>query len=103
MFEGKLWRRLAAGDSLGFVEMSRGLWAGLTGQAGRQAACSSGLRRLTGHGGPARPLQDGFVVEGTSGKVWEDVDLSDKEWADYDDKSNESVSIMELQWEFRRG
>lgn len=47
--------------------------------------------------------QAGFVVEGASGKVWEDVDLAEKEWVDFDDKSNESVSIMDLQWEFRRG
>ncbi|GAB4813654.1 hypothetical protein N2152v2_000700 [Parachlorella kessleri] len=46
--------------------------------------------------------EGGFVVEGTSGKVWEEVDLSEKEWADYDDRSNESVSIMDLQWELRR-
>ncbi len=42
-------------------------------------------------------------MQGTSGKVWEDVDLSEKEWVDYDDKSNESVSIMDLEWKFQRG
>lgn len=41
------------------------------------------------------------MVRAKSGTVWEDVDLSDKEWADYDERSGESVSIMELQWEFR--
>jgi hypothetical protein len=45
--------------------------------------------------------EDGFIVKAPSGTVWEDVDLSEKEWADYDEKSGESVSIMELEWEFR--
>lgn len=45
--------------------------------------------------------EDGFVVKAPSGFVWEDVDLSDKDWADYDEKSGESASIMELEWEFR--
>ena len=48
-------------------------------------------------------LQGGFTVEGASGRVWEDVDLSEKEWTEWDDKADESVSIMDLQWEFRRG
>eukprot|EP00887_Chlorella_sp_A99_P001614 scaffold8.g1614.t1 len=43
----------------------------------------------------------GFLVKGKSGQVWEDVDLSEREWVDYDEKSGASVSIMGLEWEFR--
>lgn len=43
----------------------------------------------------------GFVIKARSGKVFEDVDMSEGEWADYDEKSGESVSVMELQWQFR--
>ena len=46
-------------------------------------------------------LQGGFVVKSAGGKTWEDVDLGDKEWADYDERKGESVSIMDLEWEFR--
>eukprot|EP00040_Diaphanoeca_grandis_P016631 m.86111 g.86111 ORF g.86111 m.86111 type:complete len:174 (-) comp25928_c0_seq1:110-631(-) len=43
----------------------------------------------------------GFIVTSTSGTVFtEDVDLSE-EWSDYDEKSNESVSITGLTTEFR--
>ncbi|KFM25772.1 UPF0587 protein C1orf123-like protein [Auxenochlorella protothecoides] len=35
-----------------------------------------------------------------SGMVWEDVDLSSGEWAEYDEKSGEAVSVMELEWRF---
>ncbi len=45
--------------------------------------------------------EGGFVVTAPSGAKWEDVDLSDKEWADFDERSGESVSVMELEWEFR--
>jgi len=35
-----------------------------------------------------------------SGTVFEDVDLTDKEWADYDDKSDESTMISEIEVSF---
>ncbi len=46
------------------------------------------------------PLQDGFVIRAPSGMVWEDVDLSSGEWAEYDEKSGEAVSVMELECRF---
>ena len=44
-------------------------------------------------------LQDGFLVESPSGQRWEDVDLSE-DWAEYDEKLGDSVSIMELEHRF---
>lgn len=46
-------------------------------------------------------LQDSFIVKSVGGQVWEGVDLSEREWADYDERKGDSVSIMELEWEFR--
>lgn len=45
-------------------------------------------------------MQDGFTVESTSGQVFADVDLSDGEWVEYDEKLGESVGIMELEHRF---
>ncbi len=45
-------------------------------------------------------VQDGFRVESTSGQVFDNVDLSDAEWVDYDEKLGESVGIMELEHKF---
>ena len=45
-------------------------------------------------------VQDGFQVESTSGQIFRDVDLSDGEWVDYDEKLGESVGIMELEHRF---
>lgn len=45
-------------------------------------------------------VQDGFLVETTSGQIFEDVDLSDGEWTEYDEKLEESVEVMALQWRF---
>ena len=42
-------------------------------------------------------FQDGFEVTSTSGQVYHNVDLSDGEWVDYDEKLGESVAIMELE------
>ncbi|KAK9801862.1 hypothetical protein WJX73_002947 [Symbiochloris irregularis] len=42
--------------------------------------------------------QDGFEVTTTSGQKFSDVDLSDKEWTEFDEKLGESVEIMDLQW-----
>ncbi|DBB17979.1 hypothetical protein WJX82_000373 [Trebouxia sp. C0006] len=44
--------------------------------------------------------EDGFRVESTSGQVFDNVDLSDAEWVDYDEKLGESVGIMELEHKF---
>ena len=41
--------------------------------------------------------QDGFEVESTTGKKFGDVDLSEGEWVEYDEKLGESVGIYELQ------
>ncbi len=45
--------------------------------------------------------QDGFRVETTSGTVFEDVDLSEREWMDYDEKLGESVGIYDLEWKLQ--
>ncbi|CAK0784172.1 hypothetical protein CVIRNUC_007375 [Coccomyxa viridis] len=42
--------------------------------------------------------QDGFTVTSKSGAVFEDVDLSEKEWMDYDEKLGESIGIYDLEW-----
>ena len=33
--------------------------------------------------------------------MWDSVDLSEKEWFDYDEKSGESVGITDIEYEFR--
>ena len=43
----------------------------------------------------------GFIIKSNSGQIFTDVDLSEKEWADYDEKSGDSVSVMNLEWIFR--
>lgn len=45
-------------------------------------------------------VQDGFQIESTSGQIFSDVDLSDGEWVDYDEKLGESVGIMDLEHRF---
>lgn len=35
---------------------------------------------------------------GRTGTVFESIDLSDKEWAEYDDEGDLSVSVMELEY-----
>ncbi|KAK9908399.1 hypothetical protein WJX75_007289 [Coccomyxa subellipsoidea] len=42
--------------------------------------------------------EDGFIVESTSGARFEDVDLSEKEWMDYDEKLGESIGIYDLEY-----
>lgn len=34
------------------------------------------------------------------GKTFEDVDLTEKEWVDYDEKNQTSVGVYELEWQF---
>ncbi len=44
--------------------------------------------------------QDIFTVEAASGTRFDDVDLSD-DWADFDEKAGDSVSVMNLEWRFK--
>ena len=46
-------------------------------------------------------VQDGFTVKSASGAVFEDVDLSEKEWMDYDEKLGESIGIYDLEWKLQ--
>ena len=45
--------------------------------------------------------QDGFVVESTSGARFEEVDISEREWMDYDEKLGEPVGIYDLEWKLQ--
>lgn len=51
------------------------------------------------------PLQDGFVVTTRGSRVFTDVDLSEGEWVEFDDKINESVGIygVESKWQLHKG
>lgn len=40
------------------------------------------------------------MIETTGGARFEDVDLSEGEWTEYDEKLGESVELMDLQWRF---
>ena len=42
-------------------------------------------------------LQDGFQVESSMGTKYADVDLSEGEWVEYDEKLGDSVGIYELE------
>lgn len=42
-------------------------------------------------------LQDGFMVESESGTKFGDVDLSESEWVEYDEKLGDSIGIYELE------
>merc|ERR1712071_551031 len=47
--------------------------------------------------------RNGWVVEGfESGTKFPDVDLTEKEWADYDEKAATTVGIYELEHKFIR-
>ena len=46
-------------------------------------------------------IQDGFLVESTSGAKFEDVDVSEREWMDYDEKLGESIGIYDLEWKLQ--
>ncbi len=41
-------------------------------------------------------MQDGFEVITSSGKKFEDVDLSTGEWVEYDEDLSESVGIYDI-------
>ncbi|XP_076808747.1 CXXC motif containing zinc binding protein-like [Clavelina lepadiformis] len=45
-------------------------------------------------------IRSGWVVTSCFNTLFEDVDLSEKEWYDYDEKGNQSVSITELTYKF---
>lgn len=45
--------------------------------------------------------EDGFVAESTGGKTFEGVDLSEKDWCDFDDDAGVPVGVYELEWEFK--
>ena len=48
-------------------------------------------------------FQNGWMVEGIeSGMKFSDVDLTEKEWADYDEKAKETVGIYEVEHQFAR-
>ena len=45
--------------------------------------------------------RSGWTVEHReSGATFEDVDLAEKEWADYDERSQEAVGITDLEFQF---
>lgn len=47
--------------------------------------------------------QNGWLVDGfESGTKFSDVDLTEKEWADYDEKAKTTVGIYEIEHEFAR-
>nr|CAG4636641.1 EOG090X0HQJ [Eubosmina coregoni] len=47
--------------------------------------------------------RNGWLVEGLeSGTKFSDIDLSEKEWADYDEKSKTTVGIYEIEHQFAR-
>ena len=48
-------------------------------------------------------FQNGWLVDGLeSGTKFSDIDLSDKEWADYDEKAKTTVGIYEIEHKFAR-
>lgn len=54
---------------------------------------------------PCYAVQDGFLVTTRGNKKFDDVDLAEGEWNEYDDKINESVGIysLESKWELHKG
>eukprot|EP01026_Neomeris_dumetosa_P031729 TRINITY_DN2515_c0_g1_i10.p3 TRINITY_DN2515_c0_g1~~TRINITY_DN2515_c0_g1_i10.p3 ORF type:complete len:163 (-),score=24.27 TRINITY_DN2515_c0_g1_i10:469-957(-) len=44
--------------------------------------------------------ENGWIVTSSKGKTFEDVDLREKEWADYDDENDLSVNILEFESKF---
>jgi len=48
-------------------------------------------------------FQNGWLVEGLeSGTKFSDIDLIEKEWADYDEKAKTTVGIYEIEHQFAR-
>lgn len=54
---------------------------------------------------PCYAVQDGFLVTTRGNKKFDEVDLAEGEWNEYDDKINESVGIysLESKWELHKG
>eukprot|EP01104_Vermistella_antarctica_P021497 TRINITY_DN974_c0_g1_i1.p1 TRINITY_DN974_c0_g1~~TRINITY_DN974_c0_g1_i1.p1 ORF type:complete len:155 (-),score=39.57 TRINITY_DN974_c0_g1_i1:162-626(-) len=44
--------------------------------------------------------RDGFVAVATSGTKFDEVDFTDDDFADYDEKSGEAVSVMDIKGRF---
>lgn len=48
-------------------------------------------------------IQGSWLAEGVdSNTKFADIDLTEGEWFDYDEKANDEVSIKELKWEINR-
>lgn len=48
-------------------------------------------------------MQGSWLAEGVdSNTKFADIDLTEGEWFDYDEKANDEVSIKELKWEINR-
>ncbi|XP_022656002.1 UPF0587 protein C1orf123-like [Varroa jacobsoni] len=45
---------------------------------------------------------NGWIAKTEKGSTFKEVDLSEKEWADYDEKQSQTVGVYELKWQFRR-
>lgn len=46
-------------------------------------------------------FRNGYTAKGAeSGTPFNDINLEEKEWVDYDEKSSESVGIYELEFKF---
>lgn len=45
-------------------------------------------------------MQDGFQVESSKGTKYPDVDLSEGEWVEYDEKVGDSIGVYELEHKF---
>lgn len=50
----------------------------------------------------AAAIQDGFLVESSGGKKFDDVNLEEKEWCDFDEKLDAPVGIYEVESRFER-
>lgn len=48
------------------------------------------------------PREGWIAVAEDSGTTFEDVDLSEKEWVDYDEKTKQSVGIYDIESKFIR-
>jgi len=47
-------------------------------------------------------FRSGWCVYSDMNKIFEDVDLNEKEWYDYNDENNEPVSITEVEHQFKK-
>lgn len=42
----------------------------------------------------------GFIVEGTGGQIWEDVDMSESDWCEFEESTGQSLGIYEIESKF---